>query len=191
MCSVHYELQLLSLFHSRLYQPSSQYSCHAQKDTSTSGFPYPWLDIGLAAHESFEATPCSNLLSCMEGWIPHFPNYPINLLMSYSELPLILFWSIVGFPVSSTSLLPFVSLETHRIPASSIFISSRFSSLKLASPKFELSSFCRSVSVTEPFFPRNSTMPRDIGLGLHTFVNDGVRTRDYSEPSRLLRARLF
>src|SRR5205809_6727488 len=127
----------------------------------------------------------------MEGWIPHFPNYPINLLMSYSELPLILFWSIVGFPVSSTSLLPFVSLETHRIPASSSFISSRFSSLKLASPKFELSSFCRSMSVTEPFFPRNSTMARDIGLGLHILFNDGVRRRDYSEPSTLLRGRLF
>src|SRR5437867_10464804 len=86
MCSVHYEFQLLSLFHSRLYQPSSQYSCHAQKDTSTFCVPYPWLDIEPTTHESFEATPCSNLLSCMEGWIPHFPNYPINLLMSYSEL---------------------------------------------------------------------------------------------------------
>src|SRR5947199_25558 len=81
MCSVHYELQLLSLFHSRLYQLSSQYSCHAQKDTSTSGFPYPWLDIGLAARESFEATPCSNLLSCMEGWIPQLPNQPADVLL--------------------------------------------------------------------------------------------------------------
>src|SRR5206468_5483509 len=74
--------------------------------------------------------------------------------------------------------------ETRRIPASSSFISSRFSSLKLVSPKFELSSFCRSVSVTEPFFPRNSTMARDIGLGLHILFNDGVRTRD-SIQSRL------
>src|SRR5205809_1868374 len=81
MCSVHYEWQLLWLFHSRLYQPSSQYSCHAQKDISTSGFPYPWLDIGLAAHESFEATPCSNLLSYMEGWIPQLPNQPADVLL--------------------------------------------------------------------------------------------------------------
>src|SRR6266568_7519163 len=63
-------------------------------------------------------------------------------------------------------------------------MSSRFSSLKLVSPKFELRSFCRSMSVMEPFFPRNSTMARDIGLGLHILFNDGVRTRE-SNQSRL------
>src|SRR5712692_8689553 len=82
------------------------------------------------------------------------------------------------FPVSSTCLLPFVSLETRRIPASSSFISSRLSSLKLTSPKLDLSSFSRSMSVIEPFFSRTSTMNRDIGLGLHILFNAWVTGRD-------------
>src|SRR5712664_4991122 len=82
------------------------------------------------------------------------------------------------FPVSSTCLLPFVSLETRRIPASSSFISSRLSSLKLTSPRFDLSSFSRSMSVIGPFFSRTSTMDRDIGRGLHILFNVRVTGRD-------------
>src|SRR6266852_3279383 len=88
------------------------------------------------------------------------------------------------FPVSSTCLLPFVSLETRRIPASSSFISSRLSSLKLTSPRFDLSSFSRSMSVIGPFFSRTSTMDRDMGMGLHILFKACVTGRD-SNRSRL------
>src|SRR5712692_1906715 len=84
----------------------------------------------------------------------------------------------MDFPISSTCLLPFVSLETRRIPASSSFISSRLSSLKLTSPKFELTSFSKSMSVIGPFFSRTSTMDSDMGLGLHILFNAGVPGRD-------------
>src|SRR5712691_547957 len=87
---------------------------------------------------------------------------------------------IIYFLISSTCLLPFVSLETRRIPASSSFISSRLSSLKLTSPRFDLSSFSRSLSVIGPFFSRISTMDRDMGLGLHILFNAWVRGRDSS-----------
>src|SRR2546425_8545748 len=72
-----------------------------------------------------------------------------------------------------------MSRETQRIPASSSFISSRLSSLKLKSPKFDFTSFCRSMSLIEPFFSKTSSMVRDIGLGLHTLFNAGVKRRDY------------
>src|SRR5438309_10889000 len=61
--------------------------------------------------------------------------------------------------------------ETQRTPPSSSFISSRLSSLKLTSPKFDFTSFCRSTSLIEPFFPTISTMAKDIGLGLHILLN--------------------
>src|SRR5436853_2778306 len=86
--------------------------------------------------------------------------------------------SVIEFLSASTCLLPFVSLETRRIPASSSFISSRLSSLKLTSPRFDLSSFSRSMSVIGPFFSRTSTMDRDMGRGLHILFNAAVTGRD-------------
>src|SRR5712692_5284925 len=82
------------------------------------------------------------------------------------------------FPVSSTCLLPFVSLETRRIPASSSFISSRLSSLKLTSPKLDLRSFSKSMSVIGPFFSRISTMKSDMGRGLHILFTTRFIGRD-------------
>src|SRR5438094_7462668 len=64
-----------------------------------------------------------------------------------------------------------MSRETQRTPASSSFISPVLSSLKLTSPKFDLSSFCSSKSVIGPFFSRISTIDSDMGLGLQTLLN--------------------
>src|SRR3989441_9824677 len=81
---------------------------------------------------------------------------------------------ITGLPVSSTCLFPLMSRETQRTPASSSFISPVLSSLKLTSPKFDLSSFCNSKSVIEPFFSKISTIDSDMGLGLQTLLNARV-----------------
>src|SRR5712692_138677 len=89
----------------------------------------------------------------------------------------------MDFLISSTCLLPFESLETRRIPASSNFISSRLSSLKLTSPKLDLSSFSKSMSVIEPFFSKASTMDRDMGRGLHILFNAGVTEKDSTRSS--------
>src|SRR5437870_11649047 len=67
-----------------------------------------------------------------------------------------------------------MSLETHRTPASSSFIKPVLSSLKLTSPKLDLSSFCNSESVIEPFFSKISTIDRDMGLGLQTLLYASV-----------------
>ena len=80
--------------------------------------------------------------------------------------------------------MPFVSLETRRIPASSSFISSRLSSLKLTSPKFYITSLYRSMSLIEPFFSKTSSKVRHMGLGLHILFNAGVTGRDYARIAR-------
>src|SRR5207247_9224921 len=101
-------------------------------------------------------------------------------------LPVTLSYPNIGLPVSSTSLLPFVSLDTHRIPASSSFISSRLSSLKLTSPKIDITSLYRSTSLIEPFFSKTSSKARDMGLGLHILFNSGVTGRDYAQIGTLV-----
>ncbi len=91
---------------------------------------------------------------------------PYNLKDGYSVAVQI---SLVGyrFPISSTCLLPFVSLETRRIPASSSFISSRLSSLKLTSPRFDLSFFSRSMSALDRSFP-------ELPLWIGTWAVDSI-----------------
>src|SRR5438552_3583388 len=64
-----------------------------------------------------------------------------------------------------------MSRETQRTPPSSSFISFRLSSLKLTSPKFDFTSFCRSMSLIDPFLSNTSTMAKDMGLGLHILLN--------------------
>src|SRR5207245_11726072 len=108
---------------------------------------------------------------------------PVTTADILRGLPLRLVYADYRFPNSSTCLLPFVSLETRRIPASSSFISSRLSSLKLTSPRSDLSCFSRSMSVIGPFFSRISTMDRDIGRGLHILLNAGSQGEIRPKPN--------